>query len=145
MPDRYLLVHAGARPVGVLAGQVVEIVELDRIYPVPSTEPAIRGVITVRGRIVPVVHLGALLSGASCPGALGAFGVMLAGERWRLCLEVEAAEAVLEAPGLPLPPEAPLPWAVAMARSDDGAWVPLLDPGVMAAALAARIPEARFA
>ena len=58
----------------------------------------------------------------------------------RLCLEVEEAESVLYEPGLPVPPGSALPWAAAVARTDEGL-VPLLD----LAALGARFTEASAA
>jgi hypothetical protein len=54
----------------------------------------------------------------------------------RVCLEVDAAESVLRESGLPVPADAAMPWAVAVARTDDGL-LPLLD----LTALGARITE----
>ena len=50
--------------------------------------------------------------------------VQLAGRR--VCLEVDEAEEVLREPGLPVPPDISLPFAVAVARQESGL-VPLLD------------------
>ena len=44
----------------------------------------------------------------------------------RVCVEVDDAEEVLREPGLPVPPEISLPFAVAVARRPEGI-VPLLD------------------
>ncbi len=54
----------------------------------------------------------------------------------RLCLEVDDAEEVLREPGLPVPSDVSLPFAVGVARQDDGI-IPLLD----LTALGARISE----
>jgi hypothetical protein len=54
----------------------------------------------------------------------------------RVCLEVDDAEEVLREPGLPIPQDVSLPFAVAVARQADGI-VPLLD----LTAVGARISE----
>jgi chemotaxis signal transduction protein len=135
----YLLVRAGARLVGLPIADVVEVIEPGPSYPVPAVEPAVRGVVTVRGRILPLVHLGALLDGAACPRmaggtGLGAVGIIVAIGGSHICLEVEAADSVLREAGMPLPPGTSLPGAVAVARHA-GDLVPLLDLGILAGAL----------
>ncbi len=123
--EGWLLVRAAGRRVGLALSQVIEVVDLGPVYPVPSTEPAVRGVTASRGRLVPLVHLGALLDGASPTSGGGtAVLVQLAGRR--VCLEVDEAEEVLREPGLPVPPDISLPFAVAVARQESGL-VPLLD------------------
>ncbi len=123
--EGWLLVRAGGRRVGLALSQVIEVVDLGPVYHVPSTEPAVRGVTASRGRLVPLVHLGALLDGASpaCGGGTAVL-VQLAGRR--VCLEVDDAEEVLRDAGLPVPPDVSLPYAVAVARQESGL-VPLLD------------------
>lgn len=148
----YLLVRAGQRLVGLPVARVVAVIEPGVTYPVPAVGSAVRGVVTVRGRIVPVVHLGAVLDGGPCPAVPGGTGVIVAvdDDGGRVCLEVEDAELVLREPGLPVPPGAVLPWAVAVARYGEEL-VPLLDLGVLASALGgaeamtsdARLSEAR--
>lgn len=132
----WLLVRAGRRRVGLALADVVEVLDPGPVYPVPSAEPALRGVTTARGAIVPLVHLGALLEGGRCPERRAETMVLVRLERRRVCLEVDDAEEVLREPGLPVPPGAALPFAAAVARYDGGL-VPLLD----LAALGARITE----
>jgi chemotaxis signal transduction protein len=105
-------------------------------FPVPSIEPAVRGVSVIRGRILPLVHLGALLEGRPCPGERSGLGVLVELGGRRLCLEVEAAESVLYERGLPVQAGSALPWAAGVARTADGL-IPLLD----LAALGARFTE----
>jgi chemotaxis signal transduction protein len=136
----YLLVRAGRRLIGLPLDQVVEVLDPGTAFPVPSLEPALRGVAVVRGRILPLVHLGALLDGAPCPAARSELGVLVELAGRRVCLEVEDAESVLYDAGLPVPAGAALPWAAAVARTDGGL-VPLLD----LAALGARFTEASAA
>jgi chemotaxis signal transduction protein len=132
----WLLVRAGGRRVGLALDQVIEVLDLGPVYPVPSTEPAVRGVTSSRGRLVPLIHLASLLDerGSAASGGGTAVMVLLGGRR--VCLEVDDAEEVLREPGLPVPEDASLPFAVAVARQPDGI-VPLLD----LTAIGARISE----
>lgn len=128
----WLLVGAGVRRVGLSLQQVVEVLDPGPVYPVPSQEPSLRGVTTARGRILPLIHLGALLDGGGCPAERGAVTVLMRLDgRW-LCLEVDQADEVLREPGLPAPAGSALPWAVAVAPSSDGP-IPLLDLTALAA------------
>jgi len=140
-PAAYLLVRAGTRRVGLPITQVVEVVDPGRTYPVPSVGPAVRGIVTVRGRLLPVVHLGAFLDGGTCPTVPGGTGVVLALDGRHLCLEVEEAELILREPGLSVPPGAALPWAVAVARYAGGL-VPLLDLSTLVSSLASTMVPA---
>lgn len=136
MSARHLLVRAGGRLVGLPLAQIVEVLDPGQAFPVPAVEPAVRGVTVVRGRILPLVHLGALLAGGVCPAARAQTGVLVELGGRRLCLEVDEAESVLDEPGLPVPSGTVLPWAAAVARTDAGL-IPLLD----LTALGARISE----
>jgi chemotaxis signal transduction protein len=130
--EGWLLVHAGHRRVGLALDQVIEVLDLGPVHPVPSTDPAVRGVTSSRGRIVPLVHLATLLGGA---GGEGGTAVLVRLDGRRVCIEVDRAEEVLREPGLPVPPDAPLPFTVAVARHPDGI-VPLLDLTAVGARLA---------
>jgi two-component system chemotaxis response regulator CheV len=134
--EGWLLVRAGGRRVGLALDQVIEVLDLGPVYPVPSTEPAVRGVTTSRGRLVPLVHLASLLDGRSSAPAGGGTAVMVSLGGRRVCLEVDDAEEVLREAGLPVPAGASLPFAVAVARQPGGI-VPLLD----LTAIGARISE----
>jgi chemotaxis signal transduction protein len=134
--EGWLLVRAGGRRVGLALDQVIEVLDLGPIYPVPSTEPAVRGVTNCRGRIVPLVHLASLLDGARGVETSGGTAVMVRLGDLRLCLEVDDAEEVLREPGLPISQDVSMPFAVAVARHADGL-VPLLD----LTAVGARISE----
>jgi chemotaxis signal transduction protein len=136
----HLLVRAGTRRVGLPLTQVIEVLAPGTSHPVPSLEPAVRGVTSVRGRIMPLVHLGALLEGRPCPAARGEVAVVVQLGSRRVCLEVDDAESVLAEPGIPVSAEGALPWAAGVARLSDEL-VPLLD----LTALAARISESASA
>jgi chemotaxis signal transduction protein len=134
--EGWLLVRAGGRRVGLALDQVIEVLDLGPVYPVPSTEPAVRGVTSSRGRLVPLIHLASLLDGRASAASGGGTAVMVRLGGRRVCLEVDDAEEVLREPGLPVPEDAALPFAVAVARQPDGI-VPLLD----LTAIGARISE----
>jgi chemotaxis signal transduction protein len=131
--ESWLLVRAGERRVGLRLDQVIEVLDLCPVHPVPSTDPAVRGVTSSRGRIMPLVHLATLLGGT---GGQGGTAILVRLDTRRICVEVDDAEEVLREPGLPVPPEVSLPFAVAVARRPDGI-VPLLD----LTAVGARIAE----
>jgi len=121
--EGWLLVRAGGRRVGLRLDQVIEVLDLGPVHPVPSTDPSVRGVTSSRGQIVPLIHLATLLGGAGGPG--GTVVVVRLDTR-RVCVEVDDAEEVLREPGVPVPAEISLPFAVAIARRPEGI-VPLLD------------------
>jgi len=122
----FLLVRAGGRRIGLPLAHVLEIVQLGPVRAVPVVAPAVRGVVAVQGRTLPLVHLGSLLSGEPPSGAAGGTGVITVVEGRRVCLEVEDAEALVQEPALPVPPGEVLPWAVGVARYGEDL-VPLLD------------------
>lgn len=132
----HLLVRAGGRLVGLPLAEVVEVLDPGAAFPVPSVEPAVRGVSVIRGRILPLVHLGALLDGRACPAERSELGVLVELSGRRICLEVEDAESVLYERGMPVQTGSALPWAAGVARTAEGL-IPLLD----LAALGARLTE----
>ena len=132
----HLLVRAGGRVVGLPLAQVVEVLDPGTAFPVPSVEPSVRGVSVIRGRILPLVHLGALLEGRPCPPERAQIGVLVEVGGRRLCLEIDEADSVLYERGLPVQSGSALPWAAGVARTAQGL-IPLLD----LAALSARFTE----
>lgn len=136
----FLLVRTGSRRVGLELAHVLEIIQVAAVHPVPSREPAVRGVANVNGRMMAVVHLGALLDAGGCPPGRGDLAVVVTVDGLRVCLEIDDAETVVREPALPVPPGATLPWAIGVARHPEGL-VPLLD----LSALSARFIEAESA
>jgi chemotaxis signal transduction protein len=122
----FLLVRAGQRRVGLELSHVMGVMQLGSVYPVPSVLPAVRGVTTAQGTLVPVIHLGALLDGAACPPGTSETGVLVSIGGRRLCLEVDDAELLVRDQALPVPQGTTFSWAVGVARHADGL-VPLLD------------------
>lgn len=121
-----LVVLAGGRRVALALEHLIEVVEPGTPVAVPARQPSIRGVTIVRGRLLPLVHLGALLSGGGCPQQVGEAAVVIAVGSHRICLEVEAVEEVLREAALPVPPGETLPWAAGVIRTADGL-LPVLD------------------
>lgn len=133
----FLLVRAGGRSVGLKLSHVIAVVQLGEVRPVPVVEQAVRGLVAMQGRMVPLVHLASLLQGTGHPEEVGTTGVVIMVEGKRVCLEVEEAEVLLHEPALPVPAGETLPWAIGVARHDGGL-VPLLD----LSALSSRLLEA---
>jgi len=104
----FLTCRLGDEAYGIDILQVQEIREIDHVTRVPHVAPFVRGVINLRGAIVPVVDLG-LMFGFAQPIALkGASVIVLNAERRLVGLAVSgvsdvmalAAEEILPAPEL---------------------------------------------
>jgi chemotaxis signal transduction protein len=133
----FLLVRVGERRLGLLLEQVLEVIQLGEVHPVPVGQLAVRGLIHVHGRMLPLAHLGCLLDGTSCPVQVGTVGVVVALADRRICLELDDAEVLARDPVLPVPPGDSLPWAIGVARHKE--WlVPILD----LPAISSRLTEA---
>lgn len=122
----FLLVRTGKRRVGLELSHVLGVTPLGSVHPVPSVDSAVRGVAAVQGKMVPVIHLGALLEGVSCPSELGDVGVLVSIGGRRLCLEVDEVELLVRDRALPVPLGSTLPWTFGVAKHAGGL-VPLLD------------------
>lgn len=133
----YLLVRAGGREVGLPLESLIEVIDPPAPLPVPTRDPAIRGVVPFRGRLVPLVHLGTLLAGgeAAATGPLGGAAILVRAGGLQFALEVDVADTVAHDAVRPLPADSALPWAAAIAPRPDGP-VPLLDLGAIASRLA---------
>ena len=124
----YLLVRAEGRLYGLPVGRVLEVADAGAVLDVPRTLLAVRGLTPLRGRLVPLINLAALLAGGTAPAApvrtvvlveLGAAGRQVA-------FEVDDADAVVRESVLPVPRGQSLPWAAGVAEQN-GTLVPILD------------------
>lgn len=129
-----LLVRVGDRQVGLAVESLVEVIELAAPFPVPCTTPALRGLIPVRERLVPVLHLGAALDGAACPDRLGEMAVIATVDGRAIGLEVDHASEVKPAVVTPLPEDLLVPGAVGAVQMD-GVFLPVIDVPLLAAQL----------
>lgn len=129
MTDRgVLLVRTGGRELGLMLRDVIEVSDHGAVWQVPARLPAFRGVIQVRGKIVALLHLGALLGESDCPaGPPSQTMVLVAAGRWHFALEVDSADAAPDERILP-PPEGTgfASWASGAVQRGGG-WVPVLN------------------
>lgn len=134
-----LLVRTAGRSIGIPLGDVIAVTGLGVVSRVPSALPAVRGVIVARGRLVTLLHLGALLSGGPCPeGALATTVVLASAGGTIVGLEVEEADTIPDAVLLP-PPEGSgfAGWAIGAIRRGQG-WIPILNLDALVAQWRAR-------
>jgi chemotaxis signal transduction protein len=121
-----LIARAGEREVAIPIEAVDEVVALDAALAAPGVVPAVRGVVPVRGRLVPLAHLGALLRGGAPPAAMAPVGIALTVRARRVVLEVDGSPDLCDAAAEPLPPGWHGRWATATVRRA-GALIPVLD------------------
>ncbi len=137
----YLLIRVSGDRYGLPIEEVVEVVEDAKAETVPGAQQAVRGIARIRGRMVPVVHLGALLTGCSLPNeCTHTVVVARCGDR-RVAFEVDDADAVVREAPVSIPPEAGLPWVSGVARHDEEL-IPILDMDALSERLTARYSEA---
>jgi len=122
----FLLVRAERRAYGLPLDHVVEVADLAEVLDVPRSEVAVRGLMPLRGRLVPLVHLGAFLGQRAPPPERGRAAVLVRLAGRLVAFEVDDAEEVVRETALPLPDGQPLPWAMGVAPRQDGL-VPILD------------------
>src|SRR5438445_10248322 len=80
MSRGYLLVRVDGKAYGLPLARVLEVGDLAEVLEVPRALPAMRGLTPVRGRLVPVVHLGALMSDRTPPPERGRTAVLVRSE-----------------------------------------------------------------
>jgi chemotaxis signal transduction protein len=126
----YLLVRVDGKAYGLPLARVLEVGDVGEVLDVPRALAAVRGVTPLRGRLVPLVHLGALLGDRPPPVERGQAAVLVqlgAGEGLRqVAFEVDDADDVVREAALPVPRGESLPWAAGVARRK-GTLVPILD------------------
>jgi chemotaxis signal transduction protein len=123
-----LLVRSEGRLLGIPLADVAEVTDLGVVQAVPTTVPAMRGVTTARGRLVPLFHLGALVGGRDCPtgGGAGVMVIARVSRRW-IALEVDEADAAPREEILPAPMESGAEaWSLGAVRRENN-WVPILN------------------
>src|SRR6266704_6717303 len=125
----YLLVRAEGKAYGFPVNRVLEVGDATEVLSIPRKLPAVRGLTPLRGRLVPLIHLGAFLSGRPAPAVEGVLTIVLvelAGKQ--VAFEVDDVDAVVREQPLPVPRGQTLPWAVGVAEQGEGeGLVPILD------------------
>lgn len=114
-----LLVRSGGGRLGLPVEGVLEVVPVADVLPAPAGRPAVRGLLAVRDRLVPLVHLRALLDDRAAPPARGDTAVVVQARGRRLALEVDAAEDFVREAAAPLPAGWDVPWADGVVRRGD--------------------------
>jgi len=122
----YLLVRADGKSYGLPVARVLEVGDMGQVMDVPRALPAVRGLTPLRGRLVPLVHLGALLGDRSPPAERGRAAVLVELRGRFVALEVDDADEVVREDPLPVPHGQSLPWAAGVARQRS-VLVPILD------------------
>ena len=124
----YLLVRAEGKAYGLPVGSVLEVGDASEVLSIPRKLPAVRGLTPLRGRLVPLIHLGAFLAGRAAPEGEGVKTVVLVelGRR-QVAFEVDDVDAVVRQQPLPVPRGQTLPWAAGVAEQEGGDLVPILD------------------
>jgi chemotaxis signal transduction protein len=130
----FLVVRGGAERYGLPLEAVLEVVDVAPARPVPRRVPALRGVMALRERHVSLVHLAALLAGTTPPEQVADTAVVVELGAFRVALEVDDVEEVVER-ATPVG-GAPAAWAQGVWRVGP-ALVTVVDP----AALAERLRE----
>lgn len=129
----YLLVRADGKMYGLPVGRVLEVGDATEVLSIPRKLPAVRGLTPLRGRLVPLVHLGAFLTGSEAPagpmsGTRTVVLVELGSSGKQVAFEVDDADAVVRKQPLPVPRGQTLPWAAGVAEQEGGGGlVPILD------------------
>ena len=126
MKGGYLVVRAHGDAFGLPISHVLEVSDLGEVLDVPRSHPAVRGVTPQRGRLVPLIHLGALLAGGAAPEQLGRTAVLVRLGRREVVLEVDDADEVVRETPLSMSRVDDLPWAMGVAQQHQHL-VPILD------------------
>lgn len=128
----YLLVRSEGKAYGLPVARVLEVGDVTEVLDVPRRLPAVRGLTPLRGRLVPLIHLGAFLTGLAAPrspeGGGGRTIVLVEIKGRHVALEVDDVDAVVREQPLPVPHGQTLPWASGVApQGRSGELVPILD------------------
>lgn len=135
MVAAWLEVEADGRRIGLPVAAVIEVGEPGEVLPAPSLVAAVRGVTESRGRLVPLVHLGALLDERAAPAERGTATVLVRAAGRPVCFEVDDAFVVQRGEVMPTAGIPGLPYASALARLE-GRSIPILDLNILGERLA---------
>ena len=91
----FLTCRLGGETYGIDILQVQEIREIDRVTRVPKVAPFVRGVVNLRGAIVPIVDLGLMFGFAQSIALHAASAIVLNVERRLVGLVVESVSDVV--------------------------------------------------
>ena len=122
----YLLVRVGNVRYGLPLTAVVEVVDTAQVFPVPGAHAAVRGVTSIRDRLVTCVRLGALIGGGNASEEPGGTMAVVDGGGRTIALEVDDAEGIVRDEPVPAPPGWDVPLTQGVTRYGDEL-IPILD------------------
>ncbi len=126
-----LIVRANGNAYGIRLDQVLEVRDGFEVYAAPSLNAAVRGVTPLRDRLIPLVHLGALVTNdVPSPDPCPTLVLVIVGGRL-LVLEVDDAEEVVPGDLHPVPDAWQLPWACGVCERG-ASMIPVIDAELLA-------------
>ena len=114
-----LLVRCGDDHLGLPVEGVEEVFVVGELLPAPVAREAVRGLVPVRGRLAPLVHLRALLDDAPPPGPPADAAVLVRSGGRLVALEIDEALDLLHEAARPVPQGWDLPWAAGVVPRED--------------------------
>ena len=121
----YLTVRAGTRWMGLPLLSVVEVVTVETVLPAPARHHALRGVVPIRDRLLPLIHLGAFVSGEEL-GEYSTTAVVVTEGVLSIALEVDEADDVVRDAPDPARNDADVSWTLGLATAGDRV-MPIID------------------
>jgi two-component system chemotaxis response regulator CheV len=128
-------VRADGNEYGLPVGQVVEVAEGFELYPTPSAHPAVRGVTSMRNRLIPLVNLSWLLTDKAPDSCASELVVLVRAGETLLALQVDDAEGVSSEAPRPVPEAWHLPWSAGVADRGE-TLIPIVDVQLLVERLA---------
>jgi chemotaxis signal transduction protein len=122
-----LVLRSSGRTMAIRVEEVIEVGDRGSWQVVPSHLPAMRGVTMVRGRLVPLVHLGALVGAGPAPSEASPLMVVAESRGQWVALEVDSVESAPYRDLLAEDETGALPGLSAGALRRDGKWIPVLN------------------
>ena len=122
-----LVVRSGGRAFAIRYADIVEIGDRAAWQQVPARIDALRGVTQVRGRLLPLVHLGALIEGHAPPAEAAPLMVVAESQGWWVALEVDEVDSAEVEDFLGEEQDGGLSGMSAGAIRREGRWIPVLN------------------
>ena len=122
-----LVLRSADRTMAMKVEDVIEVGDRGSWQVVPSRLPAMRGVTLIRGRLVPLVHLGALVGAEPAPLHPSPLMVVAQSRGQWVALEVDAVDSAPFRDVLSDDEAGGLPGLSAGALRREGKWIPVLN------------------
>jgi purine-binding chemotaxis protein CheW len=122
-----LVMRSNDRSMAVRVAEVIEVGDRGAWQVVPTQLPAMRGVVVVRGRLVPLIHLGALVGHGAAPPSPAPLMVVAESRGQWVALEVDEVDSASAVDVLAEAQAGGLPGLSAGALRRDDKWIPVLN------------------